>query len=338
MDPLAASANHSCEPNAIVVYDGPQVTFRTLRPISKHEEVFTSYVDVANPYHRRQHELNERFYFICRCSKCEKGATLLEDRFLKDPKTLEASWNMGIEWAPGAMSEFAQTDLADMTNFVGDDTNSAELERLQRLAFKKSDEASNKLAKDAFRILEEGLQLCLQTEIWPEYRQPLPSLRQQIFVRLLKPTLWAHAFLHGLRIYFCIHPFVYVQSFHPIRVIHNWTLAMLALLLADQHEPEVPNRLQDQGVDFSIVVIGLLMEVQNNVVQSHGGSSSFARIVSEKVQEVKFDTTRGDGKELKSIKTKIEAQWSVLRRLTNSNALDHALPSGALHEIPNVLG
>ena len=321
-----------------MVYDGPQVSFRTLRPISKNEEVFISYIDVTNPYYRRQHELSERFYFSCKCSKCEQGATLSEDRFYKDPKTLDGSWNIGIECAPGAMSGFAQTDHKDMTNYVGDDTNSAALESLQWLAFKKLDDANNKPFNDALHALDEGLQLCLQTKIWPEYRQPLPSLRQQIFVRLMKPTLWAPAFLHGLRIYFCIHPIVYVQSFHPIRVVHNWTLAMLALLLADQRQQDVPEGLQDKGVDFGIVVVGLLMEVQNNVMQSHGGSSSFARIVSEKIQEVKVDITRGDGKELKSIKAKIEAQWSVLRRLANSKVLDHALPPGARNEIPNVLG
>ncbi len=113
---------------------------------------------------------------------------------------------------------------------------------------------------------------------------------------------------------------------------------MLALLLADQRQQDVPEGLRDEGVDFGIVVIGLLIEVENNVIKSHGGSSSFARNVSVKIQEVKVDMTRGDGKELKSIKAKIEAQWSVLRRLANSKVLDHALPPGARNEIPNVLG
>ncbi|GAA6049194.1 hypothetical protein JCM3770_003304 [Rhodotorula araucariae] len=78
ISPLTALFNHSCAPNAVVVFP----SFPTLasprhmhvvaiRPIAAGEEVLTSYVDLALPRDRRRRDLSERYKFDCECVACE---------------------------------------------------------------------------------------------------------------------------------------------------------------------------------------------------------------------------------------------------------------------------
>lgn len=48
-DPVLCSANHSCEPNAAVVFNQPKLVLRAITPVKKGDEIFIKYVDVTNP-------------------------------------------------------------------------------------------------------------------------------------------------------------------------------------------------------------------------------------------------------------------------------------------------
>ncbi|KAL4910422.1 hypothetical protein BDW74DRAFT_173878 [Aspergillus multicolor] len=74
--PYAALINHSCDYNAVVGFDGPELYIRALRPIAKGEQIFICYIDTTYPAIIRQKELRERFYFECRCDKCLREQTL----------------------------------------------------------------------------------------------------------------------------------------------------------------------------------------------------------------------------------------------------------------------
>lgn len=84
LDGLACLANHSCQPNAFVVMDGPELSFRTLRDISAGEEVFVSYVDNTEARDVRQAELMSRYYFKCDCTECRKGLITTGDTSKSD--------------------------------------------------------------------------------------------------------------------------------------------------------------------------------------------------------------------------------------------------------------
>ncbi|GAA5848967.1 hypothetical protein JCM9279_004679 [Rhodotorula babjevae] len=81
ISPLTALFNHSCAPNAVVVFPSfpsSPTTSRhmhvvALRPIQPGDEVVTSYVDLALPRDVRQKELRELYKFECRCEACEGG-------------------------------------------------------------------------------------------------------------------------------------------------------------------------------------------------------------------------------------------------------------------------
>jgi len=63
--------NHSCEPNAIVIYKGKKQCIHTLKPIEKDEEINVSYCSYIKPFYDRHHYLLENYFFECKCKKCQ---------------------------------------------------------------------------------------------------------------------------------------------------------------------------------------------------------------------------------------------------------------------------
>ncbi|KAN0065933.1 hypothetical protein ACQY0O_001066 [Thecaphora frezii] len=76
LHPTAALFNHSCWPNAVVVFpfagkmDGGPMHVVAIRNIEPGEEVQISYVDPSNRYDDRQRTLGERYHFSCGCPLC----------------------------------------------------------------------------------------------------------------------------------------------------------------------------------------------------------------------------------------------------------------------------
>lgn len=80
ISPLTALFNHSCAPNAVVVFpsfpspSSPRhMHVVAIRAIEPGQEVLTSYVDLALPREARRRELRERYKFGCACGECGRG-------------------------------------------------------------------------------------------------------------------------------------------------------------------------------------------------------------------------------------------------------------------------
>ena len=217
VDPLACTANHSCDPNAVVVFEGTAFSFRALKPIQKDEEIFTSYVDNTNPFATRQRELKDRYYFTCQCTKCTKGPTLREDAWAKPASALSAEWKeMCRSFAANNRTESAP----------GSDEDSKLLAALQSLAISYLDKghyASDPSA--AIPHYTAGLRLCASSTMFPAARQPYPTLRHELMLALFHLGQYTTAWQHALKTYFDVDPILYPQPHHPLRVVHNYALA-----------------------------------------------------------------------------------------------------------------
>ena len=198
----------------------------------------------------------------------------------------------------------------------GDSQLARDLSLAQTAAFEKLDSLEKSPRKKAIPALYQALAICLRTELWPEHRQPVPSIRQALFVKLLlhRTTMFS-AFRMGLKLYFDVHPVLYPPPFHPVRIVHKWTLAMLALFLAAERLSLGISESDDMNLEYGVAVLGLLREVVDNVPQSHGKDSGFARTVQQKFEEVSVDMTRGDPRRYRNIENQMEAQWGILRGL-----------------------
>ncbi|KAK3563264.1 hypothetical protein QTP86_019342 [Hemibagrus guttatus] len=68
--PDVALMNHSCNPNAIVTYNGTVAEVRAVQKISPGEEIFNSYIDLLYSTEDRTERLQQSYFFTCDCTEC----------------------------------------------------------------------------------------------------------------------------------------------------------------------------------------------------------------------------------------------------------------------------
>ncbi|CAI6331507.1 unnamed protein product [Periconia digitata] len=291
VDATLCYINHSCDPNAYIVMDGSQVQLRTLRAVKKDEELFISYVDPSNPSARRRSELKQRWFFTCACAKCESGPTQQEDAFLVDDPAsapqpckdyadslLERGKNSS---SPSSSSSSVDEDDDDEANFLGPTLDARRLAALQREFFTAyTNQQSTPSAPHALAIAQNALATARSSSIWPEHRQPLPALRDDLIVNLLATHQYAQAFVQCAIRYRYITPVLFPEPHHPLRVVQMWQMGMLALYLASSGDVVRP------GVDMARVAAWLVRGTFEAAGRSHGVDSAFAVSVGRKLDEV----------------------------------------------------
>ncbi|KAG0301598.1 hypothetical protein BGZ98_008203 [Dissophora globulifera] len=86
--PIGALFNHSCRPNAIVMYEGKVQLIKALEDIEVGEEVCTSYVDNGVPREERRQLLREKYFFECLCPRCgDQQQQQQQMAAVQEPKT-----------------------------------------------------------------------------------------------------------------------------------------------------------------------------------------------------------------------------------------------------------
>ncbi|KAH0008755.1 SET domain-containing protein, partial [Aureobasidium melanogenum] len=288
-DPLACSANHSCEPNTSVLFDTPRLMMRSLAPINKGEEVFISYVDNTDPFHRRQALLKLRYRFECKCSKCQLGINGRENAWAKLLKDLAPKWS-SLAKSMDSHEHYS----AEPANYLGESRAEMDMAIIQGSVYHDYEpirqQKDNKLAIEA---LENVMRICKQSEMWPITRQPYANIRVDIAARMLDENRVALALFQMAKTYFLIDPILYPQDFHPVRVVHTWNLAKT--LVQAYSSPNDPSQTVDPGVeqllqrgfDFVVPVWKLLKKLSVDVVKSHGAESRLTFMVHTLTEQVK---------------------------------------------------
>ncbi|KAH0380930.1 SET domain-containing protein, partial [Aureobasidium melanogenum] len=288
-DPIACSANHSCEPNASVLFDATRLMMRSLAPIKKGEEVFISYVDNTDPFYRRQALLRLRYRFECKCSKCQLRINGKENAWAKSLSNLAPKWSSFAK----VMDEH-ENYSAEPANYLGESRAEMDMAIIQGSVYHEYEpirqQKDNKLAIEA---LENVMRTCKQSELWPITRQPYANIRVDIAARMLDENRVALALFQMAKTYFLIDPILYPQDFHPVRVVHIWNLAKT--LVQAYSSPNDPSQTVDPGVeqlfqrgfDFVVPVWKLLKKLSVDVVKSHGAESRLTFMVHTLTEQVK---------------------------------------------------
>ncbi|TPX64232.1 hypothetical protein SpCBS45565_g06056 [Spizellomyces sp. 'palustris'] len=68
--PVLSLVNHSCSPNAAIIFNGESATLRAIKNIQVEEEICQSYMEISEPRYVRRKELREIYFFDCCCSLC----------------------------------------------------------------------------------------------------------------------------------------------------------------------------------------------------------------------------------------------------------------------------
>ncbi|KAG2234309.1 hypothetical protein BDF21DRAFT_406579 [Thamnidium elegans] len=72
--PIAALFNHSCRPNAVVMFEGAYASIHAIEDIEPGQEVTISYVDSAHSRTYRQKALRDKYFFDCQCVRCNDAS------------------------------------------------------------------------------------------------------------------------------------------------------------------------------------------------------------------------------------------------------------------------
>lgn len=288
LDPTVCSANHSCEPNASVLFDQPYLMMRSLSSIKKGEEVFISYIDNTDPFYRRQTQLKQRYCFECQCPKCQHGTNGREDDWAQPIEKLAPKWASLAEDID-SKANFS----ADPAAYVGENKAEKDLSILQAWVYHDYEPIRNQMDDTlATEALENVMRTCKQTEMWPITRQPYANIRVDITSRMLSQNRLGLALFQMAKTHFLIDPILYPQDFHPARVVHTWNLAKT--LVQAYSSPNGPSATVDAGVeelfcrefDFVVPIVKLLKKLVGDVVKSHGEGSKLAMMVFSMAKQV----------------------------------------------------
>ncbi|KAF2035938.1 hypothetical protein EK21DRAFT_53752 [Setomelanomma holmii] len=277
LDPTLGYINHSCEPNAFVLMDGPSVSLRTLRPIKTGEE-------------------------------CQKGVTLDEDRWAREPR------NLAKKVKDVADAIIAHEPLAQYpANYVGDSRDEQRVAAIQGKAFAEYAEAQR--AQDPEEVIhkiEDAMRLCHQSGLWPVYRQPYAALRDDLIVNLLSMGKYPIAWAQCAKRYKHILPKLYPSPFHPTRVVQTWQMAALAVYLAGD-----PEGIGAPGVNMGLIAMMLVKQVLDASSMSHGSNSAFARSVRGKAEEMTEELRRslGGSPDTEVVNHELEVQRDMLMEM-----------------------
>lgn len=312
VDPLISVANHSCDPNCIIMGDGPNIYLRTLKPMKKGEEITISYCVSHRPYWKRQQDLKEKYYFDCRCSMCSQGPTLLWDKFAQPLEVFEAE-----KWRNVLKNDFGITELiSNKYKEIGEGPAADVLTTLEVALFGQN-EAINK-AKEAEQIHEcavRGMKICKETKMWPVYREPYEMFRQSdMNVRIGMEDL-VTAIAHAVVAYCDVFPVLYPERSHPLRLIGTWTLLCLLNSITPDEMITIMSFEGAKGLDLGTVSYTLSKEVLDNVGKSHGNVSSFYQLATDYATERLERLRKVNPYMFRAAAEISEEQMKLLRRL-----------------------
>ena len=252
--------NHSCTPNVAVIFDGPKISLRSLTTIRGGDQLCISYVESTDPYHRRQDLLADRYFFRCECVKCQDGPTRREDRFLENPE--------------------------DFLSFLALEDHLFELFESVEKEEGDSKQQQSPLPSKVARLSQAVSELTA-SRIWPIDRQPWPSIRLSQVANHIDCAQWVWALPHLLKTYFFIDPILYSLPWHPVRVVHTWTLTLLISHIgtmasssntesssATKRQPPLAAVDMDyRHIDYDLILGALTLELEKNIVKSHGSAN-----------------------------------------------------------------
>ncbi|CAM6120160.1 unnamed protein product [Calypogeia fissa] len=229
--PVVSIINHSCSPNAVLLFDGKKAIVRCLENVTEGTEVTVSYVDLAASTPTRQKALKEQYYFECCCTRCMRRETsegMIEDAILEGCRCLKPD------------CEGASLPLSDGKRLVCYSCGSIQVEmKVKALGLdtrKLLEEASkaNVSGSDirARELYQQGE--ALQAKVWHRYSVHLMRTRDSLLKICMSLQDWTAAQLYCQM---TIPAYERAYSSHsPLLGLQYFTLGKLEWFLSNTKE------------------------------------------------------------------------------------------------------
>jgi len=188
-DPVAAIANHSCQPNAFVVFSGRSLHIRSLTDIPKDAEITIAYISTIDAWSTRQKELELRWHFTCACPVCAVGPYALTDVYICPACKYPTIPDDGTLLCPSC----------------------------------------NHKPQGFVRPKELDIGFLWRCGFLGPTRAPLPMLHEETMQMLLTAGNYKQALKHQLLLCSIVYPILYRQPHHPVRVAADFVLVALIM-------------------------------------------------------------------------------------------------------------
>ncbi|KAI1108914.1 SET domain-containing protein [Nemania sp. NC0429] len=309
-DPLLCSANHSCDPNAMLVFNQPWQEIRALKTINAGDEIFIKYVEITNPFSVRQAELRKNYLFTCQCTKCKKGAQLEADQLPRRPEDLEGEYR-------GIAERLVNRHESRLSAFLapGGDTQAE-----RRVAAMQA-EAYGILEKEQATLdeVKGAIQMCIGSKMWRWTDQPVPLLCRRLFARYLESGAIYQTFRMGVKLHFEILPALYAQEFYPDRLVNAWVVSTLINVLCGPMHQEIHQELAQGGLDLRLMYFGFLFFVHEHTPQMFGPDTPFRRVIDNTYAQIMAGVSIPET----DIKEKVQAMWPSLATLAHNVSISN---------------
>ncbi|OQV01232.1 SET domain-containing protein [Cladophialophora immunda] len=280
LHPKPALLNHSCDPNAFVRFDVPAVG---------HQEDFPPYGNIS------VHALKP----IARDEEVTLSYIDTTFPFDKRQEELKARFHPSLNTVA---TDAAQPAISAIVAETGDQVE-------QFFAGLQSQTGLEHTQIDSINHIMHRL---AQTSSWPLYRYPWPQLRQQLLLGLLASQRYSEALLHSAVFVRIVHPVMFEQEHHPIRVVQMWTFWNLcrqcleSLMLHERSLDSIQHDPQMLGM-LSCVLIDDIHRIMNRGTRSDG---KLEKLIDGALQDVKNEGSFWNAYQHKKAETrKIALAW-----------------------------
>ena len=169
----ASIFDHSCEPNASYVFDGPKMQVRAIKSIHFNETVYINYVVCEQSRSARQALLLDNYYFTCECTRCAR-----EEREGEDTSILREIASINSQYA-------------DLASRASRHTLEVTLNKCFRLLMEKV-RLYQKIFGQFHPVITSEMVKCLKLRSHVNHRD-----RSEDFASFIDKTLQAFSVTHG---------------------------------------------------------------------------------------------------------------------------------------------
>ncbi|CAH8262559.1 unnamed protein product [Arabidopsis lyrata] len=267
--PLVSIINHSCSPNAVLVFEEQMAVVRAMDNISKDSEITISYIETAGSTLTRQKSLKEQYLFHCQCARCSN---------VGKPHDIEES----------AILEGYRCSNEKCTGFLLRDPEEKGFV-CQKCLLLRSKEEVKKLASDLKTVSEKAhaspsaenkqaaIELYktiekLQVKLYHSFSITLMRTREKLLKMLMDLEIWREA-LNYCRLIVPVYQRVYPAT-HPLIGLQFYTQGKLEWLLGETKE-----------------AVSSLIKAFDILRISHGTSTPFMKELSAKLEEARAEAS-----------------------------------------------
>ncbi|KAK5840316.1 histone-lysine N-methyltransferase ASHR1 [Gossypium arboreum] len=262
--PVISIINHSCLPNAVLIFEGRLAVVRAVQHIPKDSEVSISYVETAASTITRQKTLKEQYLFTCTCVRCNK---LGQYDDIQESAILE-----GYRCRDNGCSGFLLRE-SDEKGFVcqqcGLIRNKEEIRKIASDIKALSDKASSSGNLQEAIVLYKNIEK-LQKEVYHPFSIILLRTREKLLEILMQLEEWKEA-LTICRLTIPVYERVY-PGFHPLLGLQYYSCGKLEWLLG---ETDDAIKLFTKAVDILRI--------------THGTSTPFMKELLMKLEEARAE-------------------------------------------------